>query len=147
MCHRSDFQALQVMMCIKGGVLTLEYESSNLGHTKRILFFGPLIPLQPVTLDFFDNTKGFVKCQLKNIMHFHFRYIFLEYSNPHEANEAVKATNGYKLDKSHTFIVNLFSDFDKYANVPDEWEPPTPAPYKDPVRQSKFHCVQIISHT
>ena len=41
------------------------------------------------------------------------RYIFLEYQNPSDAAEAVAATNGYKLDKSHTFIVNLFSDFEK----------------------------------
>ena len=41
------------------------------------------------------------------------RYIFLEYQNPQDAQEAVKSTNGYKLDKQHTFIVNLFSDFDK----------------------------------
>ena len=43
----------------------------------------------------------------------HHRYIFLEYQNPSDAAEAVSATNGYKLDKSHTFIVNLFSDFEK----------------------------------
>ncbi|WAQ97470.1 EIF3B-like protein [Mya arenaria] len=47
------------------------------------------------------------------------------------AAEAVKATNGYKLDKAHTFAVNLFSDYDKYENVSDEWEPPSPKPYKD----------------
>ena len=64
---------------------------------------------------------------------FVFSYIFLEFSNPHEAIEAVKSTNGYKLDKSHTFVVNLFSDFEKYASVPDEWEPPTPTEYKDTV--------------
>lgn len=41
------------------------------------------------------------------------RYIFLEFQSHHEASEAVKATDGYKLDKQHTFAVNLFSDFDK----------------------------------
>ena len=46
----------------------------------------------------------------------HHRYIFLEYQNPSDAAEAVAATNGYKLDKSHTFIVNLFSDFEKWVN-------------------------------
>ncbi|XP_074648217.1 eukaryotic translation initiation factor 3 subunit B-like [Tubulanus polymorphus] len=58
-------------------------------------------------------------------------YIFLEYTNPAHAQEAVTKTNGYKLDKAHTFSVNLFSDFDRYANVPDEWEKPEPMPYKD----------------
>lgn len=44
-----------------------------------------------------------------------FRYIFLEYSAPSHAHEAVKNADGYKLDKQHTFRVNLFTDFDKYV--------------------------------
>lgn len=43
------------------------------------------------------------------------RYIFLEYSSPNQALEAVKNADGYKLDKQHTFRVNLFTDFDKYV--------------------------------
>ncbi len=41
------------------------------------------------------------------------RYIFLEYAAPTQALEAVKNADGYKLDKQHTFRVNLFTDFDK----------------------------------
>ena len=59
--------------------------------------------------------------------------MFLEYQNPREAEEAVKGLDGHKLDKQHTFQVNLFTDFDKYQNIPDEWETPQPQPYKDPV--------------
>ena len=40
------------------------------------------------------------------------RYIFLEFSNPADAAQAVKTANGYQLDKKHVFDVNLFSDFD-----------------------------------
>lgn len=40
-------------------------------------------------------------------------YIFLEYGNAQNAAEAVKATNGCKLDKQHTFSVNLFTDLNK----------------------------------
>jgi translation initiation factor 3 subunit B len=58
-------------------------------------------------------------------------YIFLEYSNHANAVEAVKMLSNYKLDKQHTFTVNLFSDFDLYLNIPDEWEPPTEEEYKD----------------
>ncbi|XP_013774809.1 eukaryotic translation initiation factor 3 subunit B-like isoform X1 [Limulus polyphemus] len=58
-------------------------------------------------------------------------YVFLEYSCPAHALEAVKMTNGYKLDKQHTFSVNLLTDFDKYENVCDDLEPPTPQPYVD----------------
>ena len=50
------------------------------------------------------------------LLHFD-RYIFLEYHNPHDAQDAVLAANGYKLDKQHTFVVNLFSDFDKYVHL------------------------------
>lgn len=42
-------------------------------------------------------------------------YIFLEYAAPTQALEAVKNADGYKLDKQHTFRVNLFTDFDKYV--------------------------------
>ncbi|XP_071954537.1 eukaryotic translation initiation factor 3 subunit B-like [Antedon mediterranea] len=45
-------------------------------------------------------------------------YIFLEYKSPANAVSAVKMLNGYKLDKQHTFAVNLFTDFEKYANRP-----------------------------
>ncbi|XP_067141561.1 eukaryotic translation initiation factor 3 subunit B [Centruroides vittatus] len=58
-------------------------------------------------------------------------YIFLEYSCPEHAMEAVKMANGYRLDKQHIFTVNLFTDFEKYENIPDEWEPPKPQPYVD----------------
>ncbi|XP_047529495.1 eukaryotic translation initiation factor 3 subunit B [Vanessa atalanta] len=57
-------------------------------------------------------------------------YIFLEYSNPQNAAEAVQATNNCKLDKQHTFLVNLFTDFKKYSDIPKEWEPPAPQPFK-----------------
>ena len=58
-------------------------------------------------------------------------YIFLEFSNHANAVEAVKSTNNYKLDKQHTFIVNLFSDFEKFLQISDNWEPSQPQPYKD----------------
>lgn len=46
-------------------------------------------------------------------------YIFLEYAAPTQALEAVKNADGYKLDKQHTFRVNLFTDFDKYVYSQD----------------------------
>lgn len=66
-------------------------------------------------LDEEGNTKG---------------YAFLEYKNSANAEEAVKTLNNHRLDKSHTFAVNLFTDFQKYENIPEKWEPPTPQPYK-----------------
>ena len=40
------------------------------------------------------------------------RFIFLEYSNPKDAAQAVKTANGYQLDKKHIFDVSAFSDFE-----------------------------------
>lgn len=57
-------------------------------------------------------------------------YAFIEFKNPEMAEEAVKAFNNYRLDKSHTLLVNLFSDFQKYSDIPKEWSPPEPQPYK-----------------
>nr|CAG4651621.1 EOG090X01UY [Triops cancriformis] len=57
-------------------------------------------------------------------------YIFIEYANATQAAEAVKATNGYKMDKQHSFSVNMFTDFIKYESIPNEWEPPEPQPFK-----------------
>lgn len=49
-------------------------------------------------LDEEGNTKG---------------YAFLEYNNARSASEAVKTMNHHRLDKNHTFAVNLFTDFQK----------------------------------
>ncbi|KAJ7527924.1 hypothetical protein O6H91_16G076300 [Diphasiastrum complanatum] len=56
-------------------------------------------------------------------------YAFIEYTTPQEAETAREQTNGYKLDKSHVFAVNMFDDFDKYMKVPDEWSAPERKPY------------------
>merc|ERR550519_1121217 len=77
--------------------------------------FGKLVH-EHYPLDEESNTKG---------------YIFLEFNNHQNAVEAVKVTNGYKLDRTHTFQVNLFSDFEKFENIPSDWEPPQPREYKD----------------
>ena len=45
------------------------------------------------------------------------RYMFIEYSNPASAQEAIKSTNGYILDNGHIFTVNLFSDYDGYEII------------------------------
>lgn len=57
-------------------------------------------------------------------------YAFLEYKSPANAEEAVRGLNNHRLDKAHTFNVNLFTDFQKYEFIPEKWETPTPQPYK-----------------
>eukprot|EP00252_Welwitschia_mirabilis_P007653 TRINITY_DN1925_c0_g1_i1.p1 TRINITY_DN1925_c0_g1~~TRINITY_DN1925_c0_g1_i1.p1 ORF type:complete len:724 (+),score=157.56 TRINITY_DN1925_c0_g1_i1:218-2389(+) len=56
-------------------------------------------------------------------------YCFIEYSTPQEAQTARDQTNGYKLDKSHVFAVNMFDDFEKYMKISNEWVPPETKPY------------------
>ncbi|CAN1846912.1 Eukaryotic translation initiation factor 3 subunit B [Linum perenne] len=56
-------------------------------------------------------------------------YCFIEYNTPQEAELAKEKTNGYRLDKSHFFVVNMFDDFDKFMKVPDEWAAPEVKPY------------------
>jgi len=58
-------------------------------------------------------------------------YMFLEFSSPQNAHEAVKMTNGYKLDKQHIFQVNHFSDFERFSDIPEEWQAPDPKPFQD----------------
>ena len=60
------------------------------------------------------------------------RYVFVEYGSAAEALEVLKGTNGYKFDKNHTFTVNLLTDFEKYDNILERWENPTPQPFKAP---------------
>lgn len=60
-------------------------------------------------------------------------YCFVEFESKVVAQDAVNLLNGYKLDKTHTFVVTLFKDFEKYKAMDDleNWEPPKHRPYKD----------------
>lgn len=40
-------------------------------------------------------------------------------------------THNHKLDKQHTFLVNLLTDLAKLEQLPVEWEPPKSAPYRE----------------
>uniref|UniRef100_A0A1A9UP55 Eukaryotic translation initiation factor 3 subunit B n=1 Tax=Glossina austeni TaxID=7395 RepID=A0A1A9UP55_GLOAU len=57
-------------------------------------------------------------------------YAFMEFKNAAQAEDIVEKFNNHRLDKCHTLAVNLFTDFQKYKNIPDKWEPPTPQPFK-----------------
>jgi translation initiation factor 3 subunit B len=58
-------------------------------------------------------------------------FTFLEFSHASDAANAIKTANGYKLDKSHTFLVNSFADFEKYKNVSDDWVAPEARVFND----------------
>ncbi|XP_010245655.1 PREDICTED: eukaryotic translation initiation factor 3 subunit B-like [Nelumbo nucifera] len=55
-------------------------------------------------------------------------YCFIELNTPQEAELAKEKTQGYRLDKSHIFSINLFDDFERFIKVPDEWAPPETKP-------------------
>lgn len=83
------------------------------------------------------------------------RYIFLEYASPAHATDAVKSADGYKLDKQHTFRVNLFTDFDKWvqARAARPWAPPRratrfwgPCPWPSGWFHSPVRPLQARSH-
>lgn len=60
-------------------------------------------------------------------------YMFVEYESEISAQEAVSQLNGYRLDKSHCFKVNMFSDFEKYKELNlSTTDAETPVPYKNP---------------
>ncbi len=59
--------------------------------------------------------------------------MFVEYDNEISAQEAVSQLNGYRLDKSHSFKVNMFQDFEKYKEMNlESSDLDTPVPYKNP---------------
>lgn len=52
----------------------------------------------------------------------------------------VQQVNGFKLDKSHTFAVNLFDDVSRYMQVPDAYEAPEDKEFEAPVGFSGLCC-------
>ncbi len=54
---------------------------------------------------------------MNRILFIGIRYGFFEFQNEQMALEAVKQTDGYRLDKNHTFSVTLMSDFDRYKRL------------------------------
>eukprot|EP01104_Vermistella_antarctica_P020727 TRINITY_DN8995_c0_g1_i1.p1 TRINITY_DN8995_c0_g1~~TRINITY_DN8995_c0_g1_i1.p1 ORF type:complete len:736 (+),score=233.59 TRINITY_DN8995_c0_g1_i1:187-2394(+) len=56
-------------------------------------------------------------------------YAFVVYAVPEAADRAVEKLNGYLLPKTHVFAVNKFSDFEKLAAVPAEYEAPEAKDY------------------
>lgn len=64
-----------------------------------------------------------------------------------EARAAQQQTNNYRLDKSHSFVVNMFDDFDKYNKVPEEYAPPEKKAYEPQVsRMSLLGCQKMSLH-
>lgn len=59
-----------------------------------------------------------------------------------------QVVNGFKLDKSHTFAVNMFDEIDKYMRIPDVYEPPEDKEFQ-PTVSPNFHtfCSCLLAAT
>lgn len=61
-------------------------------------------------------------------------FAFVEYTTKEGAEDAIKKTQGYKLDKNHTLTINTFSDVHEFLAIPDvapEIVPPEFQPQED----------------
>ncbi|KAL7059714.1 hypothetical protein AAHC03_012965 [Spirometra sp. Aus1] len=56
-------------------------------------------------------------------------YMFIGYQTPELAAKAVEDMNNFHLDKAHTLLVTLLSDFEQSVNVTAEWTPIEKKPY------------------
>jgi translation initiation factor 3 subunit B len=70
------------------------------------------------------TSQGYVSCGASNG-----RYVFIEFATPEQASVAIKARDGYSLDKRHKLRVNRLTDVEKYARAPEEYVEPDVEPY------------------
>ena len=57
---------------------------------------------------------------------------------------ARERTNGYALDKNHTFVVNMFDDFEKYSRVTQEYVQPETKDYQPSVSPLSVFCTICV---
>ncbi|KAI0253691.1 translation initiation factor eIF-3b [Lactifluus subvellereus] len=65
-------------------------------------------------------------------------YVFIEFRNADAAAYALNEMNGHPFDRSNTFLVNRFTDIDKYANLDETYVEPQREEYHPKARPS-FH--------
>ncbi|RKP02517.1 hypothetical protein CXG81DRAFT_10688 [Caulochytrium protostelioides] len=56
-------------------------------------------------------------------------FMFIEFATSEMAHLAVRAANGYRMDKSHILVASHFDEIGKYKDVPDKFEPPADKPF------------------
>ncbi|KZT06524.1 translation initiation factor eIF-3b [Laetiporus sulphureus 93-53] len=57
-------------------------------------------------------------------------YVFIEFKNANDAAFAMNAMHGHPFDARHTFLVNRFTDIERYANLDETYVEPEPEEYK-----------------
>jgi translation initiation factor 3 subunit B len=81
-------------------------------------------------------------------------FCFIKFNTVDEALHAIKVTQGFAIDKKHSFKVSMYSDLDKYAKIPEEYEAPKAPVYNprpDPIswltdKQGRDQFVTRYSH-
>jgi translation initiation factor 3 subunit B len=56
-------------------------------------------------------------------------YCFIKFGSKEDADNAVKVSNGFALDKKHTFKANSYSELDYYSSLSENDQPPTLADF------------------
>ncbi|OSX59511.1 hypothetical protein POSPLADRAFT_1067238 [Postia placenta MAD-698-R-SB12] len=57
-------------------------------------------------------------------------FVFVEFKNSNDAMFALNAMHGHPFDARHTFLVNRFTDIERYANLDETYAEPEPEEYK-----------------
>ncbi|KAI1796036.1 translation initiation factor eIF-3b [Ganoderma leucocontextum] len=57
-------------------------------------------------------------------------FIFMEFKNGDDASRALATMNGHPFDAKHTFLINRFTDFERYLNLDETYVEPPPEEYK-----------------
>ena len=59
-----------------------------------------------------------------------FRYIFIEFNTPEEAERARVAMDKHPFDARHRFQINLLSDIETFQDMDEIYEEPKPEEFK-----------------
>jgi hypothetical protein len=62
------------------------------------------------------------------------RHAFIEFRNADAAAHALNEMNGHPFDAKHTFIVNRFTDIEKFANLDETYVEPQREEFKPKAR-------------
>ena len=67
----------------------------------------------------------------------------MEFKNADDASRALATMNGHPFDAKHIFMINRFTDFERYLNLDETYVEPPPEEYKPKVRS--YACTEMRS--
>jgi len=73
------------------------------------------------------------------------RYAFIEFRNADAATYALNEMNGHRFDATHTFLVNRFTDIEKFAELDETYVEPQREDYHPKVR-IQLYVVILAAH-